>query len=99
MEKYDPLREYLDHQSGADILPTFRQIEKIIHTALPNSVMNSWRWTPATTRVDAEAWQSAGFDAQLHAGQRMQLHAGQRMKCTRITDGIPRAGSAPIALT
>jgi hypothetical protein len=77
MGKYDPLSDYLRNETGGEIFLTFRQIERIIAGHLPDGAMKSWWWVPSVGSgqgsIQSQAWRSAGYDAQLHAGRKVKF--------------------------
>ena len=66
MGKYDPLARYLAERPGAICSLTFRQVERIIGTALPDSARKprnyqSW-WANDKTHVQAASWLDTGWN-------------------------------------
>jgi hypothetical protein len=89
MSVYDPLRDYLEHVTFAEIELTFTEIERIINRPLPKSAERPQWWANqrASGRPQREAWRAAGFDAFLIAGSR-------RVKFRRVSRDV-RAGIHP----
>lgn len=73
MAKYDPLRDYLIRQRGADIELTFRDIERKLGYMLPNVAARAEWWAspgePGPREVQKQAWRAAGYDASLFPGE------------------------------
>ena len=65
MGMYDALRRYLTEQPGDSCTLTFRDVEEIIHHALPGSARHtnnyrSW-WANDKTHAQAASWMRAGW--------------------------------------
>lgn len=59
--KYYPLDMYLDSQSDPEIMLTFREIEKVIRGALPQSAYRYPAWWANGGHTQANAWLNAGW--------------------------------------
>ena len=77
MGKYDSLGEYLRHQTASEMTLSFREIEKIIGAALPDSAMSARWWAndgaSRTAQVQKMAWTKAKYYATLHAGRKVRF--------------------------
>ena len=64
--KYEPLRRYLESETGPLVELTFGQVERIIGAPLPRSarIHPAWWSNNATGHVNAKAWLEAGFKAE-----------------------------------
>ena len=68
MAKYDPLRMHLRASTGASIILTFKEIERVIRASLPRSAKSHPEWwanetSPASRHVQSRAWRDAGYSA------------------------------------
>ena len=64
MAKYDPLKEFLDNNSGNDITLSFEQVKGIINGELPYSAYNHRAWWSNEVKGShghAQAWMDAGW--------------------------------------
>ncbi len=64
--KYDPLRDYLAGQGGRSVVMTFKEIERVLKAALPQSARTHQAWwanedVRDTGHVQCRAWQAAGY--------------------------------------
>ncbi len=61
--KYQPLLEYLQKNNSSEIILTFKEIETLINTILPNSARKERRWwgNRSTGSPQASAWIKAGY--------------------------------------
>jgi hypothetical protein len=77
MAKYDPLRRYLARQKTAQVDLTFTEIERMIGALLPKRATQPPWWAEASPEqprsVQVAAWEQAGFQAELHAGERVRF--------------------------
>jgi hypothetical protein len=64
--KYDALRDYLNEQSGPMVTLTFRQIEKLLGFALPESARRHTAWwaNASGSHAYSKAWTSGGWKAR-----------------------------------
>ena len=64
MGKYEPLEQFLSRQERAEIRMTFKQIERVLGFALPNSARAHRPWWANETagHVHARSWLQAGFE-------------------------------------
>lgn len=73
MAKYDPLRDYLQHQTTSQIELALPQIEAILGGPLPRSAQRPNWWANGlglqTTHVQSQAWLEAGYQADLLANR------------------------------
>jgi len=62
MNKYGPLRRYLQEQDGEHITLSFSDVADIIGDSLPKSAREhaAW-WANDATHVEAKAWMDAGY--------------------------------------
>jgi len=58
--KYDPLREYLAGQGGAEVPMTFDEVERLVGP-LPSSARVHRAWWANDSEVEALAWRTAGW--------------------------------------
>src|SRR5665213_347072 len=62
--KYDALRDYLNVQAAQTVTLTFRQIEKILGFALPDSARRHAAWWANGGHAYSKAWTSGGWKAR-----------------------------------
>ncbi|MBW3558326.1 MAG: hypothetical protein KY449_00955 [Proteobacteria bacterium] len=72
MGKYDPLTGELRRARAAEVILSFRQIERVIGAMLPNRARRPEWWANETDQragsVQSRAWLDAGFRAYLIPG-------------------------------
>ncbi len=66
MGKYEPLSQFLDAQTTAQLPMTFQEIEQILGFKLPPSAYHHRPWwaNEASNHVHAKAWLKAGFETE-----------------------------------
>lgn len=71
MAKYQPLTEFLEHQSRKRVTLTFEEIEQIIGQPLAGSALKYPAWwanefNPDTSHTQARAWLGAGYSVSVN---------------------------------
>jgi hypothetical protein len=74
MGKYEPLSEFLRHQSADVVEMTFKQIERVIDAELPPSAQHHRAWwsNNGSNSAMTRSWLEAGFRSE-----RVDLKAGK----------------------
>lgn len=89
--KYEPLTEFLRHQSRAVVRMSFDEIERVIRAKLPPSATHHRAWwsNNAQNNVMTKAWKDAGFESE-------DVHMkGRRVVFRRVRSEAPRDTRAP----
>ena len=77
MGKYDLLQHYFEGQTENELMLSFRQIERIIGSQLPDTAMKAHWWAndsgSRSAHVQKLAWGKARYHATLHAGRRVRF--------------------------
>lgn len=76
MSIYDPLRDYLQRQTGSRFTLSFTEIEKILGRPLPASANRPQWWAnvrATQTHNQREAWRKAGYNAFLEGASRVRF--------------------------
>jgi hypothetical protein len=77
MGKYDRLQAYLQAHAAEEVTLSFRKIENIIGTTLPDGALKPRWWSNDTaiqsSDIQRRAWLGARYQATLYAGRKVKF--------------------------
>ena len=89
MDNFDPLRDYLAHQTKVELVLTFEEIEDILGFALPRASQRASWWekerNPENARPQRDAIRDGGYEVT-------RLADGNGVRFRRLSAGRFRPG-------